>query len=74
MMKTVPALEKLRSYKTVHQLVASFIKSEHLRQAFCIHPLLVGGNPFDTTSIYSLIHFLAASGASTSPWAGPARS
>ena len=58
MMKTVPALLKLRSYKTVHQLVASFIKSEHLRQAFCIHPLLVGGNPFDTTSIYSLIHFL----------------
>jgi phytoene desaturase len=29
-----------------------------LRQAFSIQPLLLGGNPFDTTSIYSLIHFL----------------
>jgi phytoene desaturase len=29
-----------------------------LRQAFSIHPLLVGGNPFTTTSISSLIHYL----------------
>ena len=29
-----------------------------MRRAFSIQPLLVGGNPFDTTSIYSLIHFL----------------
>ncbi|MDC1349278.1 phytoene desaturase family protein, partial [Amylibacter sp.] len=29
-----------------------------LRQAFSIHPLLVGGNPFSTTSIYALIHYL----------------
>ncbi|MEM8711335.1 MAG: phytoene desaturase family protein, partial [Planctomycetota bacterium] len=34
------------------------IQNEQLRQAFCIQPLLVGGNPFDTTSIYALIHFL----------------
>ena len=26
--------------------------------AFSIHPLLVGGNPFTTTSIYALIHYL----------------
>jgi phytoene desaturase len=29
-----------------------------MRQAFSIHPLLVGGNPFNTTAIYSLIHYL----------------
>ncbi|MEM9801957.1 MAG: phytoene desaturase family protein [Planctomycetota bacterium] len=58
MLKTVPALLRLKSYKTVSQLVRGFISNEDLRQAFCIHPLLVGGNPFDTTSIYSLIHFL----------------
>ena len=29
-----------------------------MRQAFSIHPLLVGGNPFTTTSIYALIHYL----------------
>lgn len=58
MLQTVPALVRLKSYKTVSQLVGSYIKNEQLRQAFCIHPLLVGGNPFDTTSIYALIHFL----------------
>lgn len=58
MLRTVPALLRLKSYKTVSQLVGSFIKNDQLRQAFCIHPLLVGGNPFDTTSIYALIHFL----------------
>ena len=25
---------------------------------FSFHPLLVGGNPFDTTSIYAMIHYL----------------
>ena len=31
---------------------------EHLRQAFSFHPLLVGGNPLDTSSIYTLIHWI----------------
>jgi len=38
--------------------VHKYIKHPLLRQAFSIHPLLVGGNPFSTTSIYSLIHYL----------------
>ena len=29
-----------------------------ITKVFSIHPLLVGGNPFTTTSIYTLIHFL----------------
>ncbi|MCE2517038.1 MAG: NAD(P)-binding protein, partial [Alphaproteobacteria bacterium] len=51
MMKQVPSLLKLRSYMTVAQMVNSHIKHPLLRQAFSIHPLLVGGNPFTTTSI-----------------------
>ena len=39
-------------------LVNKYIKNPNLRAAFSIHPLLVGGNPFSTTSIYALIHFL----------------
>jgi phytoene/squalene synthetase len=39
-------------------MVRRRLRSENLRQAFTIQPLLVGGNPFDTTSIYGLIHFL----------------
>ena len=38
--------------------VSKYIKNENLRKVFSIHPLLVGGNPYSTTSIYSLIHFL----------------
>ncbi|MDC6451465.1 phytoene desaturase family protein [Alphaproteobacteria bacterium] len=58
MLKQIPSLLKLKSYLTVAQLVNKYIKNPNLRAAFSIHPLLVGGNPFSTTSIYALIHFL----------------
>ena len=35
-----------------------------------MHPLLVGGNPFTTTSIYTLILFLEKSGAFITQWVG----
>src|SRR5690606_34910320 len=41
-----------------YSTISSYIKDEHLRQAFSFHSLLVGGNPFDTSSIYTLIHYL----------------
>jgi phytoene desaturase len=58
MLKQIPRLVRLKSYKTVWQLVIYYLKNDKLRQAFSIQPLLVGGNPFDTTSIYGLIHYL----------------
>jgi len=58
MIAQVPSLLRLKSYKTVTQIVNDHIEHPLLRQAFSIHPLLVGGNPFSTTSIYSLIHYL----------------
>lgn len=58
MLQQLPALLRLRSYRSVYQMVASHLQDERLRQAFSIQPLLVGGNPFTTTSIYSLIHYL----------------
>lgn len=58
MIALVPKLVLLRSYETVWQMVCRFLKHEKLRQAFSIQPLLVGGNPFSTTSIYGLIHYL----------------
>ena len=58
MVKQIPRLLGLRSYETVWQLVSRHLSSPKLRQAFSIQPLLVGGNPFDTTSIYGLIHYL----------------
>ena len=58
MIKQIPALLKLRSYQSVYKLVSSFISNDKLRRVFSMHPLLVGGNPFTTTSIYTLILFL----------------
>jgi len=58
MMKQIPSLISLKSYKSVYSLVSSFIKNEKLRRMLSMHPLLVGGNPFTTTSIYGLILFL----------------
>ena len=58
MMKQLPSLINLKSYKSVYSLVSSFIKNENLRRILSMHPLLVGGNPFTTTSIYGLILYL----------------
>jgi len=58
MMKQLPSLLKLKSYKSVYSLVSNYIKNEKLRRMLSMHPLLVGGNPFTTTSIYGLILYL----------------
>ncbi|MDZ7808564.1 MAG: phytoene desaturase [Gracilimonas sp.] len=58
MLKVAPDLIKLKSHQSVYKYVSQFIEDEFLRRAFSFHPLLVGGNPFDTTSIYSMIHYL----------------
>ena len=58
MLKIIPDLMRLQSYKTVYSYVSQFIEDDFLRRCFSFHPLLVGGNPFDTTSIYAMIHYL----------------
>ena len=58
MIRVAPDLIRLQSYKSVYRYVRQFIEHEFLRRCFSFHPLLVGGNPFDTTSIYSMIHYL----------------
>ena len=58
MIKVAPDLARLSAWRSVHAMVASFIRDPHLRQAFSFHSLLVGGNPFATSAIYALIHAL----------------
>ena len=58
MLRVAPDLVRLQSHKTVYNYMKQFIKDDFLRQCFSFHPLLVGGNPFDTTSIYAMIHYL----------------
>jgi phytoene desaturase len=58
MLKVLPTMLRLRADRSVYKLTAKYFKDERVRRAFSIQPLLVGGNPFNTTSIYSLIHYL----------------
>ena len=62
MVRTAPQLVRLQSHRSVYSMVARYIKDDHLRQAFSFHTLLVGGNPFQTSSIYALIHALERKG------------
>jgi len=58
LIRYTPDIIKLKGYQSVYQFVSTYLKHPNLRQAFSIQPLLVGGNPFNTTSIYALIHAL----------------
>ena len=58
MVQAAPQLAKLQAWRSVYGMVSKFIEDEHLRQVFSFHSLLVGGNPFATSSIYALIHAL----------------
>jgi phytoene desaturase len=58
MARVLPYLVRLASYRTVYGMVAKHVRHPHLRVALSFHPLLIGGNPFTTTSVYTLIAFL----------------
>jgi phytoene desaturase len=58
MLKVLPDLVRLRADRSVAAYSAQFVKDDRLRQVFSFHPLLVGGNPFSSSSIYALIHTL----------------
>lgn len=62
MIKAAPELARLESWNSVHAMVARYIEDPHLRQAFSFHTLLVGGDPFKTSSVYALIHALERRG------------
>jgi len=62
MLKAAPALAQKQAWRSVYSIVSSFIKNEKIRQALSFHTLLVGGNPFKTSSIYTLIHKLEKDG------------
>jgi phytoene desaturase len=49
---------RLKSHLSVYSLVKRFVADPAVRTVLSFHPLLVGGNPFSTTSIYALIAFL----------------
>ncbi len=58
MVKIAPDLVRLSAHESVYKTICHYIKDPALRQVFSFHPLLIGGNPFQASSIYSMIHFL----------------
>lgn len=58
MMRVAPDLVRLQAQRSVAGFVNQYIRDERLRQVFSFHPLLIGGNPFQSTAIYALIHTL----------------
>lgn len=58
MLRVTPQLLRLRSDRSVYQTVSRYIRDDRLRQALSFHTLLIGGNPLETSSIYTLIHYL----------------
>jgi phytoene desaturase len=58
MVRVAPHLARLRADRSVYRAVARFVRDDHLRQALSFHALLVGGNPFETSAIYTLVHYL----------------
>ncbi|TVQ90673.1 MAG: phytoene desaturase [Chromatiaceae bacterium] len=58
MARIVPKMVRLRSYRSVYAMVSQYVKNPYLRVALSFHPLLIGGNPFTVTSIYTLISYL----------------
>lgn len=58
MVRTGPALARLRADRSVYQAVSRYVRHPRLREALSFHALLIGGNPFETSAIYTLIPFL----------------
>jgi phytoene desaturase len=55
MLKIMPDMIRLRGMGGTYGFVSRYIKDDFLRRTFSFHPLLIGGNPYNTPSIYTLI-------------------
>ncbi|MGX9964744.1 phytoene desaturase [Roseomonas sp. F4] len=58
LLRAVPDMLRLQGYRTVHGKVSDYFSNDKLRIAFSFHPLLIGGNPLNTTAYYCLIAHL----------------
>ncbi len=58
MIRVLPDLLKHDAFSSVYGRVDEFFDHEKIKKALSFHPLLIGGNPLTTTSIYRMIHVL----------------
>ena len=50
-----PYILRSGTWRSMYQYAAQYVKDDFIRKVCSFHPLLIGGNPFDTPSIYGLI-------------------
>ncbi len=58
LLSAIPSMARMRAWRTMHGLVSSYFKHPKLRMAMSLQTLLIGGNPFSVTGVYSLINAL----------------
>ncbi len=58
LLKVLPKFAWLRADRSVYGHVARRVKDERLRMALSFHPLFIGGDPFNVTSMYTLVSHL----------------
>ncbi len=56
--KAVPSMVRMKGWRSLHAMVATHLKHPKLRQAMSLQALLIGGNPFSVTCVFSLINAL----------------
>jgi phytoene desaturase len=62
MLRFLPRMAKMQAFLPVTTFVNRFFEDFRHRFIFSFHPLFVGGNPFNTPSIYLMIPFLEREG------------
>ncbi|PRY76151.1 phytoene desaturase [Marivita geojedonensis] len=58
LIRVLPRFAMLRADRSVYAHAAKRVKDERLRMALSFHPLFIGGDPFNVTSMYILVSHL----------------
>jgi phytoene desaturase len=58
MARVAPDLIGVQAWRSVYATVSKYMRDPRLRVAFSFHPLLIGGNPMQASSIYGMISSL----------------
>ena len=58
LIKVLPQFVSMRADRSVHAHAARRVKDDRLRFALSFHPLFIGGDPFNVTSMYILVSHL----------------
>lgn len=56
--KVLPEFARLRADRSILGLARARVKDERLRMALSFHPLFIGGDPMNVTSMYALVSHL----------------